>query len=55
MSDVERHLRYLATQDALPSNHVEYLWNLKKNGFEPKVIYDIGSCVLHWTKVAKRV
>ena len=55
MSDVERHLRHLATHDALPSNHVEYLWKLKNNGFEPKVIYDIGSCVLHWTKVAKRV
>ena len=28
---------------------------LKESGFEPKVIYDIGSCVLHWTKVAKEL
>jgi FkbM family methyltransferase len=26
---------------------------LKDSGFEPKVIYDIGACVGHWTKLAK--
>jgi FkbM family methyltransferase len=28
---------------------------MKKQGFEPKVIYDIGSCVLHWTRSAKKI
>jgi FkbM family methyltransferase len=32
-----------------------YLQNLKRKGFEPKVIYDIGSCVLHWTNKAKEM
>lgn len=54
-SDLESHLSSIANRDALPSNHVNYLWKLKEGGFEPKVIYDIGSCVLHWTSVAKKV
>ena len=41
--------------DCLPYNHVMYLRNLKEQGFEPKVIYDIGSCVLHWTNKAKEI
>jgi FkbM family methyltransferase len=28
---------------------------LRRLDFEPKVIYDIGSCVLHWTRTAKKV
>ncbi len=39
----------------MPVGHVKYLLHLKQQGFEPKVIYDIGSCVLHWTKVVKRI
>jgi len=45
----------LRDMDALPANHIQYLINLKVSGFEPKVIYDIGSCVLHWTKEAKKL
>ena len=29
--------------------------DLKKGGFEPKVIYDIGSCVLYWTHAARKL
>jgi FkbM family methyltransferase len=47
-------LRALAECD-LPNDHLNYLKSLKKNGFEPKVIYDIGSCVLNWTKYAKQL
>ena len=36
-------------------DHVKYLRKLKSEGVEPKVIYDIGSCVLHWTHEAKTV
>jgi FkbM family methyltransferase len=37
-------------------NHIEYLRKLKiVEQFEPLVIYDIGACVLHWTREAKNV
>ena len=37
-----------------PPDHMNYLTKLKKSGFEPKVIYDIGACVTQWTKAAKQ-
>lgn len=52
---LRNHLTYLNQLDPIPSDHVNFLQNLKNEGFEPKVIYDIGSCVLHWTKEAKRL
>jgi FkbM family methyltransferase len=52
-TDLEIHLRKLYSLDCLPINHKNYLIQLKNSGFEPKVIYDIGSCVLHWTNFAK--
>ena len=48
-------LRELSNRDLLQYDHVAYLWKLKSQGFEPKVIYDIGSCVLHWTNKAKEI
>jgi hypothetical protein len=39
--------------ESLPREHKEYLIRLKKSGFEPHVIYDIGACVLHWTRFAE--
>ena len=35
--------------------HAEYLTSLKENGFNPRVIYDIGCCVLHWTNMVKQI
>lgn len=32
-----------------------YLKELRDIGFEPKVIYDIGSCVGHWARIATKV
>jgi FkbM family methyltransferase len=52
--ELKIHLQKLA-EATLPENHVAYLKKLKASGFEPKVIYDIGSCVLFWTKAAKEV
>ncbi len=49
------HLRQLSTSYVLPNTHVDYLKSLKSSGFEPQVIYDIGACVLHWTKDAKKL
>ena len=49
------HLLDLSHKDCIPANHFNYLKQLKASGFEPKVIYDIGSCVLHWTNKAKEL
>lgn len=54
-SSLERYYRHLSINESLPIDHTTYLKNLKKNGFEPKTIYDIGSCVLHWTKEAQKI
>ena len=54
--NVQQRLRELHDQPLLPMQHVEYLWSMKQGlGVEPKVIYDIGACVLHWTNRAKEV
>ena len=53
--ELKSHLEHLANTIPFPPNHIEYLKKLKREGFEPKVIYDIGSCVLHWTKEAKAI
>jgi hypothetical protein len=37
----------------VPKAHKIYLLTLKSIGFEPKVIYDIGSLTLHWTNEGK--
>jgi len=40
----------------IPTDHITYLHRIKNElGINPKVIYDIGSAVLHWTKNAKEV
>jgi len=54
-NELKSYLKKLSNQKAIPDSHINYLLNLKKNGFEPKVIYDIGSCVLHWTNEAKKI
>jgi len=38
----------------IPNDHIEYLKNMSKH-FSPKVIYDIGSNVLHWSREAKLI
>jgi len=52
---LKEHLERIHNNQPIPQNHVTYLKYLKSTGFEPKVIYDIGSCVLHWTKIAKTI
>jgi len=44
------------SKSSIPSDHVNFLKKLKDEyHFEPKVIYDIGANVLHWTKEAKNI
>lgn len=46
--------RYI--KDKQPPRHVEHLQRLKEEeGFEPRVIYDVGSCVLTWQRAAKHL
>ena len=49
---VEARLRELSLRDDQPKDHVEYL---KSMNIRPKVIYDIGACVMHWTKEAEKI
>lgn len=47
------HLDKIADKDLLPKDHVKYLKKLGREIEHPKVIYDIGACVGHWTRHAK--
>lgn len=51
-SNDQKFLRSIYNQDLLPNTHVEYLKNMNIN---PKVVYDIGSCVLHWSEKADKI
>ena len=53
--DINARLRDLGSQRLLPVDHTNYLVKLKDSGFEPKIIFDIGACVLHWTNEAQRI
>jgi FkbM family methyltransferase len=46
---------YNSKSNTLPRQHIEYLVKMKNNGINPKVIYDIGSCVGAWTNIAKQI
>ena len=52
---LQEHLYKISQDTDLPDDHIQYLYRLKAQGFEPKVIYDIGSCVLKWAKYARQV
>lgn len=44
------------SQDSLPVAHIEYLEHLSSDlNVKPQVIDDIGSCVQHWRRRAKRI
>lgn len=53
IEEYKNEYRKKSKENYIPKNHIDYLKKLKNDGFEPKVIYDIGSCFLHWTKIAK--
>lgn len=39
----------------IPAAHTRYLEDIAITGCKPKVIYDIGACVLSWSKEARRI
>ena len=55
--DIEKNkLKSLSNMSVMPESHISYLKKLKKEyNFEPEVIYDIGACVLHWTKESLKI
>jgi FkbM family methyltransferase len=55
INPVEARLRELSLRDDQPKDHVDYLHGMMLEGTEPKVIYDIGACVMHWTKEARKI
>lgn len=55
INPIETRLRDLASRDDQPRDHVDYLYSMMLNGTQPKVIYDIGACVMHWTKEARKI
>jgi len=52
---VQKRFYELRTQVSVPEDHQKFLAKLKSQGINPKVIYDIGACVLHWYDAAKKV
>jgi FkbM family methyltransferase len=48
-------VEYLGGLSLLPWAHARYLERLKHEGFEPKVIFDIGACVGNWAMHARRL
>ena len=52
---VQTELQRIHDLRLLPQDHVNYLNIIKEAGIEPKVVYDIGANVLHWTNEAKQV
>ena len=56
MDPISKHLLEVqTTQEMIPEAHKKYLRTMERCGIKPKVIYDIGACVLHWTRSAKTV
>lgn len=55
-NEIIEHIIDISKTNFLPKDHVNKLYELRElYNFNPEVIYDIGSCVLHWTKHAENV
>ncbi len=53
---VKSVLKDLAERNDIPAEHRKYLEDLRYlKKINPKVIYDIGSCVLNWTNFSKKL
>lgn len=55
-SDSYNHLKNISKNRPINQSHQDYLFKLKQEfNFNPKIIWDVGACVLHWTTIAKEV
>ena len=56
MKTLEEYYEWSSSINMVPAQHIDYLYRLKyHHNFEPKVVYDLGSAVLHWSKFASCV
>jgi FkbM family methyltransferase len=56
MENLTNYYKTIHKEYQIPSHNKFYLKQIKNfYNFNPKVIYDIGSSVLHWTKFAKQI
>jgi FkbM family methyltransferase len=54
--EILKDLISLSNIDGLPKSHFDYLNKMKSQmNIEPKIIFDVGSCLGHWTKKARTV
>lgn len=51
VGELESYIKDVAHQDLLPRCHRQYLYNMPVN---PKIVYDVGACVGHWGRHAKK-
>lgn len=55
-NEIRNKLKSLSNMSVIPNSHILYLKKIKEEyNFEPEVIYDIGACVLHWTKESLKI
>jgi len=53
---IQDRLRDLGNMRLIPATHVNYLAVMRDHiKFTPKVVYDVGACVLHWTNEAQQI
>ena len=52
-NEIASHLEALQLVETHQSGHVEFLEALKADGFAPAVVFDVGACVLHWTRAVR--
>ena len=52
---VKARLRELSEMKPFPKTHLDYIASINQKGLKPKVIYDIGANVLHWTNAIKLI
>jgi FkbM family methyltransferase len=56
MTNYTHYYKTLHVDGHVPVPHTKYLEGMHSIlGISPKVIYDVGSAILHWTKDAKRI
>jgi len=55
-NSIADRLRFIGNSGTLPTSHTDYLAKIRDQyKYSPVVIYDIGACVLHWSKAAKKI
>jgi FkbM family methyltransferase len=55
LRDAQKRSKQMYKDRVLDDTHVNHLRKLKQNGFQPRVIYDIGACVTEWACAAKNI